>query len=105
LGKGAKFTGTAIFLGTDEVWDPAWSLWSTIVSKATGCTGVAGGYVVEPLYGFQRCFITWVAWDSLREHAAYLDTEEFKERRIILRHGNTGHKEYEHVCFVDPSPS
>ncbi len=105
LGQGAPFTGTAIYLGTDESWDHAWDLWATIVPKVPGCAGVAGGYIVEPVAGYQRCFIAWVGWDSVEEHEAYHHTQHFRDRRIILQLGNRGYKEYGHVCFTKPTPN
>ena len=107
LGKGAPVTGTAIYLGTDVAWDAAWALWTTIVPHVQGCLGVAGGYIIEPIEGCERCFIAWVGWENTEVHDAYHHTKHFRDRSIILQQGNKGYREYGHVAFSnqDVSPS
>lgn len=98
LGKGAPFTGTAIYLDANEAWDAAWALWGTIVVNVDGCAGVAGGHVIEPVEG-KRSFIAWVGWDTIEQHQAYHHSQHFRDRAIILLQGNTGYREYQHVAF------
>lgn len=99
LGRGAPFTGTAIYVGTDRAWDYAWQLWTTIVPKVKGCMGVAGGYIVEPIEGHERCFIAWVGWNTVEEHAEYHHTQHWQDRKAILQQGHKGYREYNHVVF------
>ncbi|KIW25872.1 uncharacterized protein PV07_09008 [Cladophialophora immunda] len=99
LGNGAPFTGTAIYKVTDKAWDYAWNLWSTIVPRVKGCKGVAGGYIVEPVDGHQRCFIALVGWESTEEHHAYHETTHWKNRAAILTEGQKGFCEYGHIVF------
>ena len=103
LGRGAPFTGTAIYLDTDQAWDFAWQLWATIVPTVKGCMGVAGGYIVEPVDGHQRCFIAWVGWETIEDHENYHRTKHWQHRRAILEQGQKGYKEYGHVAFVGGS--
>ena len=106
LGKGAPVTGTAIYLATDDrAWEAAWTLWSTIVPTVPGCMGVAGGWMVEPVDGHERCYIVWVGWESTQLHEAYHHTKDFKRRGIILWQANKGYREYGHVVFGDHSRS
>jgi len=99
LGRGAPFTGTAIYVDTDRAWDFAWQLWATIVPRVKGCMGVAGGYIVEPIDGHERCFIAWVGWNTIEEHHAYHHTKHWQDRRAILEQGHKGYREYYHVVF------
>lgn len=104
LGKGAPFTGTAIYVDTDRAWDYAWQLWATIVPKVKGCMGVAGGYIVEPIDGHERCFIAWVGWNTTEEHAEYHHTQHWRDRKAILQQGHQGYREYHHVVFDNSPP-
>jgi len=76
LGKGAPFTGSAIYLGTDEAWNEgAWPLWTHIVRHMDGCLGCAGGRVVEPVDGHENTYLVYVGWGSIEKHEAYHHTE------------------------------
>lgn len=50
LGKGAPFTGTAIYLRPTEAWhEGAWPLWTHIVRHVDGCLGCSGGQILDPV--------------------------------------------------------
>jgi hypothetical protein len=100
LGKGAPFTGTAMYLSTDEAWHVgAWPLWTHIVRHVDGCLGVTGGRVVESVDGHHNCYIVYVGWESIEKHDAYHHTKHFWDRRVVLALGIHGWKEYGHVAF------
>lgn len=58
LGKGAPFTGSAIYLNPTAAWhEGAWPLWTHIVRYIDGCMGCCGGQILggvelmgEPTY-------------------------------------------------------
>ena len=100
LGKGAPFTGSAIYVSTDAAWHQgAWSLWTHIVRHVDGCLGCAGGRVVEAVDGQENSFIVYVGWESIEKHEAYHHTKHFENRRVILALGNKGYREYGHIAF------
>lgn len=100
LGKGAPFTGTAIYLtSTPKDWEKAWALWTTIVSRVEGCMGVTGGWMVEPVEGYETCYTVWVGWESLEVHDKYHHDKDFWKKRIVLQLHNDGWREYGHVAF------
>ncbi|KAI1495629.1 hypothetical protein F5X99DRAFT_402894 [Biscogniauxia marginata] len=91
---------TAVVLGTDESWDEgAWPLWTHVVRHVNGCKGVAGGKMVESLDGHDKCYLAYVAWDSVKRHDDYHNTKHFASRMIILQIGNKGLSEYGHIIF------
>ncbi|KAG2417319.1 hypothetical protein HFD88_008538 [Aspergillus terreus] len=91
LGKGAPFTGTAIYLtSTPKDWEKAWALWTTIVSRVEGCMGVTGGWMVEPVEGYETCYTVWVGWESLEVHDKYHHDKNFWKKRIVLQLHNEG---------------
>ncbi|ORY66111.1 uncharacterized protein BCR38DRAFT_522962 [Pseudomassariella vexata] len=101
LGKGAPVTGTAIYVGTDAAWhEGAWPLWTHIVRYVDGCLGCAGGKLLEPVDGYQNCFLVYVGWETIEKHEAYHHTEHFRQRYIILRSGNKGFREYGHLFNI-----
>ncbi|CAH0025713.1 unnamed protein product [Clonostachys rhizophaga] len=98
LGRGAPFSGTAIYIDTDESWHVgAWPLWTHIVRHVDGCLGVTGGRVVESVDGHHNCYVVYVGWESIEKHDAYHHTRHFANRRVVLALGNKGWKEYGHV--------
>ena len=119
LGRGAPFTGTAIYLSPTAAWNEgAWPLWTHIVRYIDGCMGCAGGPILdevnllsEPvLVGEAKSekkgkgekwegYIVYVGWESVEKHEAYHHTQHFKEHRVVLRCGNAGFAEYGHVIF------
>lgn len=100
LGKGAPFSGTAVYLDTDEAWHAgAWPLWTHIVRHIDGCLGVTGGRVLESVDGHHSCYIVYVGWESIEKHDAYHHTKHFANRNVILALGHRGWKEYGHVQF------
>lgn len=124
LGKGAPFTGSAIYLQPTAGWhEGAWPLWTHIVRYIDGCLGCSGGRIVEPVKlledpvlvgevevdgregdlkaGGWEGFIVYVGWESVEKHEAYHHTKHFKEHRVVLRCGNAGFAEYGHVVFEE----
>lgn len=103
LGKGAPFTGTAIYLDLDgPKWDEAWKRWATIISHVKGYMGIAGGPIVEDVDGYKNCFIALVGWSSIEEHEAYHHTKDFAEKRHILHDAGRSKKKftrYGHIAF------
>lgn len=100
LGKGAPFTGSAIYVSTDAAWhDGAWPLWTHIVRYVDGCLGCAGGAVVEQVDGHANSFIVYVGWETIEKHEDYHHTNHFAKHKIILGKGNKGYREYGHVRF------
>lgn len=117
LGRGAPFTGTAIYYNTTEVWnDYAWPLWTHIVRHIDGCLGCSGGPILEPvttvpgplsesLSGkgeqkrFETGYVVYVGWETTEKHHAYHHTEHFRQFGNVLRCGNEGFAEYGHVVF------
>ncbi|KAK2805091.1 hypothetical protein FQN50_006336 [Emmonsiellopsis sp. PD_5] len=100
LGKGAPFTGTAIYLATDtDGWEKAWALWTTIVPNVQGCMGVTGGWMLEPVDGHPQCYIVYVGWETTELHDAYHHTKDFYRKSIVLQLHNKGWREYRHVSF------
>jgi ABC-type Fe3+ transport system substrate-binding protein len=58
LRNGAPVTGTAVYLTADPAaWEKTWALWTGIVANVPGCTGVTGGWMVEPVDGYSPCFV------------------------------------------------
>lgn len=101
LGKGAPVTGTAIYLtSTPEDWEKAWALWTTIVSRVDGCMGVTGGWMVEPVEGYETCYTVWVGWESIEIHDSYHHNKDFWKKRVVLQLHNEGWREYGHVAFT-----
>jgi hypothetical protein len=48
LGRGAPFTGTAIYLEPTAAWhEGAWPLWTHIVRHIDGCLGCSGGEISD----------------------------------------------------------
>ena len=76
-------------------------LWTIILPTIEGSQGIAGGYIVEPLYGHDRCYVVWVGWDSPEVHERYHGTKHFRKNGTILQHGNEGFREYGHVAFTN----
>jgi hypothetical protein len=69
LGKGAPFTGSAIYVSTDAAWhEGAWPLWTHIVRYVDGCLGCAGGKVIESVDGHEDSYIVYVGWESIEKH-------------------------------------
>lgn len=120
LGRGAPFTGNAIYLRPTAAWhEGAWPLWTHIVRSIDGCMGCAGGSLLEPvellsepvLVGEVKStrekgkkakwegYIVYVGWETVEKHEAYHHTKHFAEHRIVLRCGNEGYAEYGHVVF------
>lgn len=117
LARGAPFTGTAIYLNTNDAWDEgAWPLWTHVVRHIDGCLGGAGGPLLEPVetvpgplgssldkseerQTFQRCKIVYVGWETTEKHHDYHHTSHFAEHSVILRCGNEGFAEYGHIVF------
>ena len=100
LGKGAPFTGSAIYVSTDDTWhEGAWPLWTHIVRHVDGCLGCAGGKVVEAVDGHENSYIVYVGWETIEKHEAYHHTEHFAKRRMVLGLGNKGYREYGHIIF------
>jgi hypothetical protein len=100
LAKGAPFTGTAIYVGTDAAWhEGAWPLWTHIVREVDGWLGCTGGEVVEPVDGYDNCFLVYVGWETVEKHDAYHHTKHFAKNGIVLTKGNQGYREYGHVRF------
>ncbi|PGH18790.1 hypothetical protein AJ79_00203 [Helicocarpus griseus UAMH5409] len=88
LGKGAPFTGTAIYLISDtDGWEKAWALWTTIVPNVPGCMGVTGGWMVEPVEG--------------EEILCTSGGKDFRKKGVILQLHNHGFREYGHVAFTN----
>ena len=120
LGRGAPFTGTAIYLKPTAAWNEgAWPLWTHIVRHIDGCLGCSGGPLsapVELLEGpvlaenrYKQSevkkgekwdgYLVYVGWESVEKHEAYHHTKHFAEHRVVLRCGNEGFAEYGHVVF------
>lgn len=103
LGKGAPFTGTAIYLDLDgPKWDAAWHKWTTIIPHVKGYRGIAGGPIVEDVDGYSNCFIALVGWTTIEEHEAYHHTKDFEEKRYILIDPGRSKKRftrYGHIAF------
>jgi hypothetical protein len=99
LGKGAPFTGSAIYVGTDEAWVHAWPLWTHIVRYIDGCLGCTGGKLIESVDGFDNNYIVYVGWETIKKHDDYHHTKHFAQNGIVLRKGNKGYREYGHVRF------
>jgi hypothetical protein len=73
LGKGAPFTGSAIYVSTDAAWhEGAWPLWTHIVRYVDGCLGCAGGKVIESVDGHENSYIVYVGWESIEKHEVFL---------------------------------
>jgi len=103
LGKGAPFTGTAIYLDVDgPKWDEAWKKWTTIIPHVKGYMGIAGGPIVEDVDGYPNNFIALVGWSTIEEHDAYHHTKDFFEKRNILMDPGRSRKKftrYGHIAF------
>lgn len=58
--------------------------------------GGADGRAVE------FCGLLYVGWESVEVHDAYRHTKHFRDRVVILREHNTGHREYGygHLVFA-----
>lgn len=100
LGRGAPFTGSAVYVSTDATWsEGAWPLWTHIVRHVDGCLGCAGGEVLEPVDGHSNCYLVYVGWETIEKHEAYHHTNHFAKRRFVLGLGNKGYREYGHIVF------
>ena len=100
LAKGAPFTGSAIYVGTDAAWhEGAWPLWTHLVRYIDGCLGCAGGKLVEPVDGFENSYIVYVGWETIEKHEHVHTLKWFENRKVILALGNKGYREYGHVKF------
>ncbi|KAK5942713.1 hypothetical protein PMZ80_005279 [Knufia obscura] len=120
----APVTGTAIYVRTGSAWhEGAWPCWTHIVRHVEGCTGIAGGKLLEPfdpnvsvnLAGASAppkadsadsasgliadCFLVYVGWETIKAHSDYHHTKHFRDHGVILSIGNEGWKEYGHVKF------
>lgn len=115
----APVTGTAIYLSTTSAWhEGAWPCWTHVVRHVKGCTGIAGGKVLEPIdagdvssfagisapktdaeQAYQNCFIVYVGWDSIKHHNDYHHTKHFRDHGVILGIGNEKWREYGHIRF------
>ena len=127
MGRGAPYTGTAIYLRPTAAWyEGAWPLWTHIVRHVDGCMGVAGGRILESFEllgepelmevaksneseteeGRERGkgrkwegYIVYVGWETVEKHEAYHRSKHFAEHWVILTCGNVGFVEYGHVVF------
>ncbi|KAH8681601.1 hypothetical protein BX600DRAFT_544134 [Xylariales sp. PMI_506] len=100
LGRGAPFSGTAVYVDTDAAWhEGAWPLWTHVVRHVDGCLGVTGGPVEETVDGRAGCYVVYVGWESVEKHDGYHHTDHFRQHYIILQKGNKGYREYGHVTF------
>lgn len=94
--------GTAIYKGTDAAWhEGAWPLWTHVVRHVDGCRGIAGGSIEEPVDGVEKCYLVYVAWESVKHHDDYHHTEHFRKHFVILNIGHKGYAEYGHVIFKE----
>jgi hypothetical protein len=68
----------------------------------TACSrvlGIAGGHVIEPVDGKERCFIALVGWENVEVHDAYHHTQHFYDRRrILLDPANDSYAYYGHIA-------
>lgn len=122
LGRGAPFTGSAIYLRPTKAWrEGAWPLWTNVVPNVDGNLGCAGGSILEPIELLEdpvllgedgrqsgekpmrgtkwEGYIVYVGWQSVEQHEAYHHTKHFSQHSVILRCGNAGFAEYGHVVF------
>ncbi|KAK5070316.1 hypothetical protein LTR70_010686 [Exophiala xenobiotica] len=120
----APVTGTAIYTRTTPAWHQgSWPCWTHIVRHVKGCTGIAGGKLLEPfdakvstrLAGasaprkahksgsmpeqIEDCFLVYVGWETIKAHTDYHHTKHFRDHSIVLTIGNEGWREYGHVKF------
>lgn len=120
----APVTGTAIYLRTTSAWhEGAWPCWTHVVRHVPGCTGIAGGKLLEPFNAstsatlagassskyaaagsasgqeIDDCYLVFVGWESIKAHSDYHHTKHFRDHGIILTIGQEGWREYGHVKF------
>ena len=121
----APVTGTAIYLRTTSAWhEGAWPCWTHVVRHVKGCTGIAGGKLLEPysadvsaklagatppakVHGpasssssdVENCYLVYVGWETIKAHSDYHHTRHFRDHGVILTIGNEGWREYGHVRF------
>lgn len=101
----APFTGTALYLSTNEVFtDLVWPLWTHIVRHVPGCIGVMSGKVLDHKSGHEA-FLVYVGWESLELHSAYWEDPGLDDKRGILDMGNRGRTEFYHVVFNNRTPT
>lgn len=101
----APFTGTALYLSTNEVFtDLVWPLWTHIVRHVPGCMGIMSGKVLDHKSG-QEAFLVYVGWKSLELHSAYWEDPGIDDKRGILDMGNGGRTEFYHVVFNKQTPT
>jgi hypothetical protein len=102
LGPECPFAGTAIYMVNDPYgFQGAWQLWSTIIIKTKGCTGVTGGWLVdEKKHGSPFNFLVYVGWETMELHHEHHMTKEYRRQSTILDQCNTGYREYGHVKFL-----
>ena len=124
LGRGAPYTGTAIYLKPTAAWhEGAWPLWTHIVRYVDGCLGCSGGVIREPIELLEmpllagnkyekaedvsrggmrekrEGYLVYVGWESVEKHVAYHHSKHFAEHKVILTCGNVGFAEYGHLQF------
>ncbi|KAK7911878.1 hypothetical protein PG985_014359 [Apiospora marii] len=93
--------GTAIYKSCNAAWhEGAWPLWTHVVRYVSGCLGIAGGQVLEPVDGMGGSYCVYVGWQTVQHHDDYHHTDHFKKHSVILRIGHEGWTEYGHVVFV-----
>ena len=122
----APVTGTAIYIRTTTAWhEGAWPCWTHIVRHVKGCTGIAGGKLLEPfdaevsaglagasaptpskaddtrsaLNPIGDCYLVYVGWETIKAHNDYHHTKHFRDHSVVLSIGNEGWREYGHVRF------
>lgn len=96
----APVTGTAIYLTTSAPgWEKTWALWTTLVPSVKGCLGCTGGWIAEPVEGYEA-YVVYVGWESIQDHDDYHHTKDFARKRVILGQHNDGWRGYGHVRFV-----
>ncbi|KAK7995229.1 hypothetical protein PG990_014002 [Apiospora arundinis] len=93
--------GTAVYKSCNAAWhDGAWPLWTHVVRYVSGCLGIAGGQVLEPVDGMTGSYCVYVGWETVKHHDDYHHTDHFKKHSVILRIGHEGWTEYGHVVFM-----
>ena len=93
--------GTAIYKSCNAAWhEGSWPLWTHVVRHVSGCLGIAGGQVLEPVEGMAGSYCVFVGWQTAKHHDDYHHTDHFRKHSVILKIGHEGWTEYGHVVFM-----
>ncbi|KAK8078948.1 hypothetical protein PG994_002755 [Apiospora phragmitis] len=81
--------GTAIYKSCNAAWhEGAWPLWTHVVRYVSGCLGIAGRQVLEPVEGMAGSYCVYVGWQTAKHHDDYHHTDHFRKHSVILRIGH-----------------